>query len=357
MSNRTANSKNTNCNKSNRDVSVSVIQESTAEANKMVDQRISETTKSRYKGRIKTMKEWVIEMYNIHKWKVPLEADIVKAYFGSLINQPASRKKQVSVSVIQGTKSALRWRYQEHGVTIEAELDRYINHFISGYKRKIADLKQSGKMKLKEGKSPLSFSNYKMLAQKIIKFAPPNNATVETKTAYEYNYNQNIFAWAYLVLQWNLMARANNVARIMLEHISWSEDSLVIALPKTKTEQEGANDYPRHIYANPYDPCICAILSLAVNIFSRNFNCIDENYNFNCLFEGTNQEDRFSKILGNVLHDLSEDEKKLLGVSIKELGTHSMRKGSTSYCTGMMGGPNIVSILVKSRMEYRWSTG
>jgi hypothetical protein len=324
-----------------------IIQQAKANAIKMAKARITVNTSKGYQSQIKNLEKWVIQNYGreFQEFKAPIPASIVEAYFGDL----TSRSKPLSKSIVQTAKSALRWWYEENGTEIEHNLNKKLNSIISGYKRAISELKRQGKMKLKEGKSPLSFKNYKLLVQKIIKFSPLNsNSNSEQESKYEQNYNQNIFAWAYLVLQWNLMARANNVATIMLNHIFWSEDSMIIAIPKSKTDQEGDCDYPRHIYANPFEPSICPVLAVAVNIFSRNFSCIDQDYNFNCLFDGGNQEDRFSKILSKVLSSLTDEEKKMLGVSTKELGTHSCRKGSTTYCNGMVGGPNPISIHLRA---------
>ena len=47
------------------------------------------------------------------------------------------------------------------------------------------------------------------------------------------------FSWSFFLLTWNLMARSVTVANIMLAHISWREDSLLIEIPKTKADQGG----------------------------------------------------------------------------------------------------------------------
>ena len=67
-----------------------------------------------------------------------------------------------------------------------------------------------------------------------------------------------------LLLQWNLIARATNVASVMMEHISWEADALLITLPELKGDQEGTNSVARHLYANAADPVICPVLALAI---------------------------------------------------------------------------------------------
>ena len=48
-----------------------------------------------------------------------------------------------------------------------------------------------------------------------------------------------LFGWPFLVLQWNLIARSATVDAMMMEHIIWEADSLLISTPKSKSDQEG----------------------------------------------------------------------------------------------------------------------
>lgn len=65
-----------------------------------------------------------------------------------------------------------------------------------------------------------------------------------------------------------LVSRANSVGNVMLQHVDWKEDSMIITFPKHKGDQTGeglSND--KHVYANPLMPEICPILALAVLVF------------------------------------------------------------------------------------------
>ena len=151
----------------------------------------------------------------------------------------------------------------------------------------------------------------------------------------------NLFTWCFMVLQWNLMSRSDSVQNIMLPHITWAEDSLTIEEQGQKADQTGEDKFAKHIYANPYEPFICPILSLAVMIFCSSAR--EERRDLQ-LFTGTDSKGRFSKLLAQFLLDLSDAEKRLIGASISDLGTHSFRKGSGTYCLGQCGGPNPVSV-------------
>lgn len=69
----------------------------------------------------------------------------------------------------------------------------------------------------------------------------------------------------------------------------------------------------KHVYPNPLRPDICAILALAVYIFStpRVFSTgNDNNASTTCdskLFEGSNQKSRWTDILAAILESLPED--------------------------------------------------
>eukprot|EP01034_Spumella_vulgaris_P035606 gene35606-43904_t len=72
------------------------------------------------------------------------------------------------------------------------------------------------------------------------------------------------------------MARSIMVGNMMYQHVSWSGDALTVNVPGHKGDKEGAKDYARHVYANPLEPAICPILSLAVMIFSSSFRSGDK---------------------------------------------------------------------------------
>lgn len=73
-----------------------------------------------------------------------------------------------------------------------------------------------------------------------------------------------VFSWAYFVLMWNLMSRSDSVDTIMLQHVEWVDDALVIEEQGHKDDQTGSDKYGKHIYANPYEPFKCPILAWLV---------------------------------------------------------------------------------------------
>ena len=91
------------------------------------------------------------------------------------------------------------------------------------------------------------------------------------------------------------MARSASVGAIMYAHISWVGDALQITIPAHKGDQEGANTYPKNMYANPLTPYICSALSLAVYVFSQSFTRSWAHQSLFC--ENENNENRFGRLL------------------------------------------------------------
>jgi hypothetical protein len=192
---------------------------------------------------------------------------------------------------------------------LRSDTDAAIQELLKGYKRQVAQFKQTNVMKMTEGKVPLNFSGYRYLAAVAFKYP---------------DYEVGMFAHLFLILCWNLIARCVSVASLMLSHITWKEDALVVVFPQHKGNQEGKNTSPKHVYANPEEPMICPILSLAIYIFCEGQRFEGGNH---CLFGVPSNEDhRFSKWLKKVLED-HKDRLEERGLIIDEVGTHSFRKG------------------------------
>lgn len=187
-------------------------------------------------------------------------------------------------------------------------------------------------MKNFEGKVPISFSIYCSLA-KVALFA----SEVRSKFA--------SLVHLFLLLCWNLFSRSCSVADLRTHHFSWDNDCLVVDMSKQKGDQTGDKITPKHVYANPYNPEICIILALALHVFSISFRI--DNDDKSKLFMGS-PYDVFTKWLPTALIDIAN-----LGYTITDFGTHSFRKGITTFCAGFIGGPSVIAIFLRAG----WSLG
>ena len=127
------------------------------------------------------------------------------------------------------------------------------------------------------------------------------------------------FAHCFLTITWNLMCRSKNTVLIHQKHISWQDDCLTVIFGHTKIDTTGETSASRdrHDYANPLLPEICCVTSLARYLVS--FPSSWESP----LFPGSDQYDRFRKILKRVVHKHNQDIRRL-GVDPAEIGVHSI---------------------------------
>ena len=139
------------------------------------------------------------------------------------------------------------------------------------------------------------------------------------------------------------MSRSDSVDTIMLQHIGWAEDALIIEEQGHNGDQTGSDKFGS-IYANPNVPEICPILPLSVLMLcypNRPSNGRQQ------LFSGINSKDRFGQILRKMLGSLSYHQLQILGCESQDIGSHSLRKGSSTYSLGQINGPNPVSVFLR----------
>lgn len=120
---------------------------------------------------------------------------------------------------------------------------------------------------------------------------------------------------------------------------------MVIDFSRTKTDQSGENQLPKHLFANPYCPSVCVILGMALHVFGTTFR--PNNDDKTLLFVGSSYS-IFSRWLEKGLEEIDN-----LGFRIKDFGSHSFRKGIATYCSGFIGGPSVIAIFLRAG----WSLG
>ena len=106
----------------------------------------------------------------------------------------------------------------------------------------------------KEGKAPMSVELYRRVCRWFV----------------DWGTLDGIFAHTFTILSWNLAYHANKTAKIHLKDIEWASafDAYEIFFAHTKTDQTGKEaKYSRHVYANPTEPLVCPVLTLAFFLF------------------------------------------------------------------------------------------
>jgi len=284
--------------------------------------------------------ELFINENDITDWST-LDPEVLTEFFGYISikrnrdGTPIVPTNYQSYEHISGYASAIK--FHVHSIKKQKlRQDAYeeLSAVLGGYKRKVADLKQNGEMRLGEGKCGLSFDAYKYLATLAIK------ATSAFSTA--------IFVHLFLVLCWNLMARNISVHEIMYDHIWWENDSLVITFVTQKNDKEAKHSPPKHVYANRKCPEICPILSFAVFLFTFGWR---REGSRRTVF-GAETQRTFGDWLGKMLKSKA-DHLLTLGATAIEVGTHSFRKGIACFLAGIVDGPSAISIYLRAG----WSLG
>ena len=328
-------------------------------ADAIIENNLHRNTKKQYDGKIKHVNEWFQKHHpelcvrRLQNTELNLEeiattslgSTALKEFYAHISkkrNKDGTYKSPVvyqSFEHVSGYKSAIKNYFKSKRVRFSDESELTQSDFFGGYKRLIAGEKQDGTRKMREGKVPLSFSVYRFLAKLAL--------------SSDHDFSGAAFAHVFLVLCWNLIARCVSVASLMYNHITWKEDAMVIVFPTSKSDKEGKNCSPKHVYANVQYPEICPILSFAIFVFTSGVRRIGAkptvfSDNFN------NTEDRFSNWLKSIctipanLAILVE-----LGVDILEIGTHSFRKGVAEFLSGMVGGASPIAIYLRAG----WSLG
>ena len=208
--------------------------------------------------------------------------------------------------------------------------DRNAAAILRGLKVRHANSAAMGEQSVKRGKDPLSFENYKAIARSLLN---------------EEDFH-SLFSHTVLTTMWNLMSRVGNAVKICKSHLQWDQDALLIYFAHEKTDQtQSRPGDPRHIYANPFCPEICPILSLGLFFLVVDITATDSEP----IFTGSNQYSRFEKSLQK-----QYAKEEMLGHSKGTFGTHSIRKGSATYASsGTTACPPYAAVSLRAG----WSMG
>jgi hypothetical protein len=177
-------------------------------ADALIGGRVVMRTRQQYEGKIRAMQRYYTDELG-REFDVPVVRDDILAFFGWLIDVK-HKEDPLSISSVKQYKSALKWHYKECRLIIDPEVNQELDTLLRGYQRRVSELKLDGKMPVFEGKYHLPFEGYRTLAALLFRSEP---------------FNQMLFAWPFLILQWNLIARTASVSSMMMEHIGWEGDA------------------------------------------------------------------------------------------------------------------------------------
>jgi integrase len=316
--------------------------------------RTKENTKKAYKSKMKVFKEYLALNYPDSlradgQVRLPIRKEPLINFFGKLFSTahelgklrspediPAGHKAPLSISSVNGYRSAIVDLYTQNGATLPASLNQELGEILSGYEKHINELKKRGLMKLEEGKKALPMTGYRILCNAFMKDKPEGRDGGRFSTG--------MFMWLFMTLLWNLISRSDSVNSLMLEHFDWKDDCLLVQEQGHKADKKGKTKYWKHIYANPLEPDLCPVLALAVYLFCSAYRPSAAKHR---IFDGKNDNTRFGKNLHSFIAKLSAEDRNILNGLIDNIGSHSGRKGAGSYVLGQVAGPNPVTVSLR----------
>lgn len=237
------------------------------------------------------------------------------------IRQSADGTDAVAFGALNSHRSALFNLFRDYGIQFSVSQEKSLKEYFKGLKREMARSRGQSHARIETGKDPLQFKDLKIICSQLLRSGD----------------REAIFAHLFLLLTWNLMCRSSNTVQLRYNHMRWKDDCLAVLFSHSKTDQGGEATEPRHVYANPHDFSICLILSLAMY-----WLLFPPDVSSGKLFPGTNQYERFRHL---VFSGFLQDQ--------MNLGTHSIRKGSATYCcAACVDGPNISCIFLRAGWKF-----
>jgi hypothetical protein len=186
-----------------------------------------------------------------------------------------------------------------------------------------------------EGKDPMPFACYELLCSILHK----------SKTS------EHVAAHLFLILDWNMLSRADAIVEANIELVGMSSDALRFDVGPTKTDQEGKQnlDHPFHVYSCPENPVMCPVLAMCKHLIVN-----DEVLKGKCkLFKGSNQYKHYNEIFRKIVHSPEYRQSFIdRGLNPSNFGTHSMRKGAATHiASGITSSPPIASICIRANWK------
>ena len=144
-----------------------------------------------------------------------------------------------------------------------------------------------------------------------------------------------------------------NICTIHLYYMDWRNDSLCIYFVYKNHQFVNRKRDPTHIYSNPLDPIVCPILSLSLSLSLSisifNIICTIDS----TLFPGKIHYKSFSKYLQKICLKYGEKIMREFRVNIKNIGVHSLWKGTTS-CISLGDTFHQHKLLPTSELDGWW---
>jgi hypothetical protein len=274
------------------------------------------------------IENWLEKMQRTNPELCPVDMsqmtyEIVASY---MTTKRDANGRLLSKNAYSGIRSSVVYLFTMSNTNLPSEFSTRMGTLLKGFKRTIVEQRIAAGETLEEGKEAMSFACYKLLCKKFFQGKKD-----------EYH-----FAHLFLLLEWNLIARSDNIVGLHMNDFEFLGDSLLVYMKKTKTDQEGNHGrVPYHCYFNSVEPELNLGLSLGLYLLT-NPGIISNPHNK--LFPAEHQYNRYATILNKVIEE-NRDEFARIGVRPGTIGTHSARKGAATYAaSGCTVSPSMSAI-------------
>mmetsp|Transcript_13416 Transcript_13416/g.25176 ORF Transcript_13416/g.25176 Transcript_13416/m.25176 type:complete len:440 (-) Transcript_13416:928-2247(-) len=274
------------------------------------------------------IEEWLDKMQRTNPELCPVDMtqityEIAASY---MTTKRDARGRLLSKNSYSGIRSSIIYLFTMSKINPPPEFVTRMGTLLKGFKRTIVEQRVAAGETLEEGKEAMSFACLKLLCKKFME---------EDRDEYH-------FAHLFLLLEWNLIARSDNVVSLHMNDFEFLGDALLVYMKKTKTDQEGNHGrVPYHCYFNSVDPHLNLGLALGLYLLTNPGVLTNPH---NKLFPAEHQYARYARILNKVIES-NREEFARIGVLPGTIGTHSARKGAATYAaSGCTVSPSMSAI-------------
>jgi hypothetical protein len=163
----------------------------------------------------------------------------------------------------------------------------------------------------------------------------------------------NTFLWVMVLLQWNCIARCQNIDELTFKMFSMGTDSIRVQYFQTKKDQTGEKTTPKNCYCNPFDFTICLGTGLAVWFCHLNLKWT-ETSQFIFINEGSEKNSASSRYCDAVKKWAHECKEKILEfIRPNRVNPHGIRKGGATEVTANTAETSLPSVFHRGE----WSLG
>jgi hypothetical protein len=199
------------------------------------------------------------------KLKWPLNENMIVGFIDFLTKKQtkwhySNKMKHLAPSTIGHFFSAFRDLYNLHSQPVPDFIDKFFSNTYRKYVLHVSRMKLEGLYPDSTNSIGFSANVYEKICGALVGYWKKGRGASNTVV----RYLRLFFIFCYV-----LLGRGERIGRLRYSWMGWSDDSLLVKIPTSKSDQAGSLSYFKHVHANASNPSVCPVLALAVEVFSR----------------------------------------------------------------------------------------